>query len=135
MKTPSALLAATLALLPALWPALGAAQGNLNDARAAVRKGTTEGIVLIPARKARDPAPAASATTTAGGVATAASAATPGAPAAAKPSLLGGLLENIRLTNPPSGQSLQAAKRDESASRGIPLPFAGSASRPASAPR
>jgi hypothetical protein len=129
MKTSPALVAATLALMPAL----GAAQGNLNDARAAVRKGTTEGIVLIPARKAAEPAPAASAaasTTAAGG-----GAAPPGSAPASKPSIFSGLLENIRLTNPPSGQSMQAAKRDESAARGIALPIAASASRPASAPR
>jgi hypothetical protein len=147
MKTPTAALAVTLALLPALWPAPGAAQGNLNDARNAVRKGTTEGIVLIPARKppeaAAPAASAASAATTtatkaataAPGGAVAAPGAAPAAPAAAKPSFLGGLFDNIRLTNPPSGQPLQAAKRDESASRGIPLPTAASASRPASAPR
>jgi len=140
MKTLPALLATTLALLPAL----GAAQGNLNDARNAVRKGTTEGIVLIPARKAPDaaptPTPTAAAASSAASAATGRSpsavpAAAGAAPAAAKPSFMSGLLDNIRLTNPPSGQPLQAAKRDESPSRGIPIPSAASASRPASAPR
>jgi hypothetical protein len=85
---------------------------TLNDARKAVRESTTEGVVIIPARKkAQAPATAASA------------ASAPAAPWSF-------LREVARELPPPSGRPIGSARRLDAPDLGIALP-----SRGASAPR
>jgi hypothetical protein len=110
MKKTTWIAAAVLATLSGA----GAAQSHptLNDARKAVRESTTEGVVIIPARKkAQAPAPAAS-----------------GASAPVASSSV--LREVARDVPPPSGRSIGSARRLDAPDLGIALP-----SRGASAPR
>jgi hypothetical protein len=104
------LFAAALALVALSAAAAEPAPRSLSDARKAVRDGTTEGIVLIPARKKStlpdDPKDERSVVTR--------------------------VLSGIQAANPPSGQPINAAKRLDSPGLGIPLPTAGTAA--ASAP-
>jgi hypothetical protein len=134
MKTSLSLLAACLVLAPC-GAATAQSLGSLNDARAAVRNGTTPGITIIPARKSAEPAavPAsaaasASAKTAATPAVGAASAAAPAA-APAKPSVAERASGILRSLPPPSGTPITSAKRLDSPQLGIPLPTGASGPR------
>lgn len=141
MKTILMVLAAAATLAT---HALSHAQsgGSLNDARSAITKGTTPGIVIIGAkRRAPEPSAAASAATAADPVAAASTGAAapttarkadaPAAPAAATP-LAERVGAALKWGDPPSGLPLNAARRLDSPSLGIALPPAKpAASQPA----
>ena len=104
---------------------------SLDDARAAIRKGTAPGITIIPARSKAASAPQAAtpatlpasaaapaATNGAGGGATGATV-RPAVPAAPEGKGLGGFLSTLP---PPSGQPMSASKRLNAPDLGIAVP-------------
>ncbi len=120
------------ATLAAPMPVGAQASGSLYDSRQGVIKGTSPGIVIIPARNPQAPAAAASsasaaaAATPASGTKAsppAAAGSAPAAPGAAAPFTWG---------EPPTGQPLSTARKLESPTIGIPIPVGGgAASQPA----
>jgi hypothetical protein len=134
MKTTHPLLVAALALA-ACSVASAQSLGSLNDARAAVRNGTTPGITIIPARKSAEPAPVAASASAAAGAKTAAApagaAASSAAPAAApaKSSVPERTSEILRSLPPPSGTPINSARRLDSPQLGIPIPTGASGPR------
>jgi hypothetical protein len=109
------------------------AQGSLYDSRQGVIKGTSPGIVVIPARPPQAPAAAASSASAAGaasqatgakaGASAAAAGSAPAAQSAAAPFTWGA---------PPTGQPLNEARKLDSPTVGIPIPVGGgAASQPA----
>lgn len=105
-----------------------AAAQSLDDARAAIRKGTAPGITIIPARSQaastpRGDLPAASAASAAVTAAPVIGSPSPSAQSAGPTVLpvkaIGGFLSALP---PPSGQPLSATKRMNTPDVGIPLP-------------
>ncbi|MES2959249.1 MAG: hypothetical protein V4792_13750 [Pseudomonadota bacterium] len=127
MKTLVPTLAAGLTLaMSALVMAQG---GSLNDARMGVIKGTAPGIVIFDfARRPQAPSAAASAASAAGGANPATAQKRDAADARPASEGLGSML---KWGEPPSGRPLNAARRLDSPSLGIPLPTGGAASQPA----
>lgn len=102
--------------------ALAQSGGSLNDARNAINKGTSPGIVIIGAKRRAPEASAAAAS---------ASAPTQ-TPAAAATPLAERVGAALKLGDPPSGLPLSAARRLDSPSLGIAIPSARpAASQPA----
>jgi hypothetical protein len=134
MKTAPSFSMAALALA-ACAAASAQSLGSLNDARAAVRNGTTPGITIIPARKSAEPAAAPASVPAATGATSAAApsarAASAAAPAAVppKPSVGQRTSEILRSLPPPSGTPITSAKRLDSPTLGIPIPSGASGPR------
>jgi len=132
MKTAFLILAAGTTLA-AHMPVRAEPGTSLYDSRLGITKGTSPGIVIIPARNPQTPAAAAS-SASAPGAATQATGPKAGAPAAAAGSapVAEGAGAPLKWGDPPSGQALNEAKRLDSPTQGIALPTAGSAaSQPA----
>ena len=126
IKEPATLLL-TLSLLAAGATGTVDAQ-SLDDARAAIRKGTAPGITIIPARSRAASAPqaatpaasaAAAALTAAPGGGPAGAAVRPSAPTAPAGKTDGGFLSTLP---PPGGQPLTVTKRLNAPDLGIALP-------------
>jgi len=136
MKTALTFLVVASTALALQGAASAQSLGSLNDARKAVRDGTTPGITIIPARKSAEPAPAqasapaaAGAKTVAAPVAAGASSAAPAAAAPAKSSVTERTGEILRSLPPPSGTPINAARRLDSPQLGIPIPTGASGPR------
>lgn len=109
------------------------AQGSLYDSRQGVIKGTSPGIVVIPARTPQAPAAAAS-SASAAGAATQATGAKAGASAATAGSAPTAQSAGapFKWGDPPTGQPLNEARKLDSPTVGIPIPISGgAASQPA----
>ena len=133
MKT-ALLILAVGAALAAHMPVRAQPGGSLYDSRQGVIKGTSPGIVVIPARNAQTAASAAASSASAAGPATQATGPKAGAsaPAAASAPKAEGAGAPLKWGEPPSGQPLSAARRLDSPTVGIPIPFTqGAASQPA----
>ena len=110
------------------------ASGSLYDSRQGVIKGTSPGIVVIPARNSPTAASAAAPSASAAGPATqpAGPKASAPAPASASAPKAESAAAPLKWGEPPSGQPLSAARRLDSPTVGIPIPFTqGAASQPA----
>jgi len=108
--------------------------GSLYDSRQGVIKGTSPGIVVIPARNAQTAASAAAPSASAAGPATQATGPKAGASTAAAGSAPTAQSAGapFRWGDPPTGQPLSEARKLDSPTVGIPIPVGGSAaSQPA----
>ena len=125
LKKFSPLLTTAVLIAPGL--AASAAAQTLDDARAAIRKGTAAGITIVPARSRAASAPqggAPAASATAASVTAAPVGGSPGpamrpAEPAGAPGKVSGFLSALP---PPSGQPLSATKRLNTPDLGIPVP-------------
>jgi hypothetical protein len=131
MKTTLTFLVVAATTLTLHGAASAQSVGSLNDARKAVREGTTPGITIIPARKRAEPPPAQASAPQSAGSAAGPAATSASAPAVAQTKTSAGSVtsEILRSLPPPSGTPLNAARRLDSPQLGIPLPG------PASGPR
>jgi pilus assembly protein FimV len=113
------------------------AQGSLYDSRQGIVKGTSPGIVIIPARNPQASAAAAASAASSASAAGAATQAT--GPKAAASAAAAGSAPTAQNGSapftwgaPPSGQPLSEARKLDSPTLGIPIPVSGgTASRPA----
>jgi hypothetical protein len=131
MKTALTFLAVASTALALQGAASAQSVGSLQDARKAVREGTTPGITIIPARKRAEPPPAQASAPQAAGSAAGPAAAGASAPAVVKTKSASGSVagEILRSLPPPSGTPINSARRLDSPQLGIPIPGAASAPR------